>query len=92
MFFCILKVKVIFKILYCLIVNLIICLFMIVINVIVSYVRSNGENLGCFLLICYIVDFDMVMYIFVLFIGLFMVINIFMFLVILIRVFKKINV
>lgn len=86
------KVKVISKISYCLIVNLIICSSMIAINVTVSYVRSNGENLGCSLLTCYIADSDMVMYTFALPIGSFMVINIFMFLVTSIRVFKKINV
>eukprot|EP00105_Crassostrea_gigas_P039566 XP_019923714.1 PREDICTED: uncharacterized protein LOC109619017 [Crassostrea gigas] len=86
------KVKVISKISYCLIVNIIICSSMVAINVTVSYVRSNGENLGYSLQTCYIADSDMIMYTFALPIGSFMVINIFMFLVTSIKFFKKINV
>ncbi|XP_052717791.1 uncharacterized protein LOC128189986 [Crassostrea angulata] len=86
------EVKVVPKVLSCLVMNLIICLSLVVINVVVSFVKSNRENFGYSVLTCYIADSDMVLFTFALPVGVLICINMFMFAVTVLRISKRINV
>lgn len=86
------EVKVVSKVLLCLLVDLIICLSLVVINVVVSFVKSNRENFGYSVLTCYIADSDMVLFTFALPVGVLICINMFMFAVTVFRISKRIDV
>eukprot|EP00105_Crassostrea_gigas_P033913 XP_019918061.1 PREDICTED: adhesion G protein-coupled receptor E2-like [Crassostrea gigas] len=86
------EVKVVSKVLLCLLVDLIICLSLVVINVVVSFVKSNRENFGYSVLTCYIAHSDMVLFTFALPVGVLICINMFMFAVTVFRISKKIDV
>lgn len=73
-------------VLFFLLFNMFFFIFFVGINVILSYNFSYGENLGYFFIICYIVEFSMVLYIFVLFVGIVVCFNMFMFLVMVSRI------
>ena len=90
--FTIVKVKVCSRVMYCLMVNVIICLSLIAVNATVSYIRTNGKNFGYSPQACYIADPDMVLFTFALPVGLFVSINMFMFAVIVYRISKKMKI
>lgn len=70
-------------------VNFFFCLFFIGVNIFVSFYFSGGNSFGYFILMCYIVDLNMIFYMFVLFVGISVIINIFMFFVIVKKIFEK---
>jgi hypothetical protein len=74
-------IKVSWRVLVSLLVDLLICLTCIAINMSVSYVKSDGESYGYSPRTCYIADPDMTLYTFALPVGLMVSINTFMFVV-----------
>ncbi|XP_061163320.1 uncharacterized protein LOC133172453 [Saccostrea echinata] len=86
------QVKVRSRVLACFLVDIFICSFIITINVIVSYMESEGESLGYSPRTCYIGNPNMVLFTFALPVGLFVCINTFMFVVTVSRIRGKVDI
>lgn len=86
------KLKVISRVFYRLIMNLIICSSLVAINVTLSYVTSNGDNLGYSIHTCYITNSDMILYTFALPVGLLISFNMLMFAAMVCRIPKRVEI
>ncbi|XP_062592217.1 uncharacterized protein LOC134253658 [Saccostrea cucullata] len=86
------QVKVRSRVLAFMLIDIFISLVFIAINVIVSYIESNGESFGYSPNTCYIGNPNMILFSFALPVGLFVCINIFMFVVTVSRIRDKVTI